>query len=517
MLDVLKRTELVGADERRAQDYLEKMVQVRLDLPVLRDAQADSLVSNGIDAVLARHSIELTPPQVTRIGLAYQAHLKSQLTTPRAINRYFAQLSACIGMVQDEVDFVDYMLITYLRTAEPRVYDLLRRTKGRLTGTSIEPPEIRSLRPDQLAALWEKHLVEVGAPKDQARGLLALLALMFVPIESAVSNSGLNSARFEDVLRRKGVGHSDYFDRYFSFGVPEEDISDSLVATALRQLGTEQSESLAELRQRLITDTPRVARKISVLRSVQPAPTPTAPLLALLADAYEQVPKTADMFAEDPGRSLVALGRELLEDAGPDDIASQMRKIATTDLRLQYVARIIDPVRHIQADGKASSMPAWQTNARNTATELIEARLSQDSSRASLDQVPEPAFNLIWIWARLNIASLRVWLHSMIDSGSWPIIDVIARFVTVGEAHGAGTSRTLIGDFNIGDVEAILGLTYVFDGLKDDISEVESEVNAFTQNPSMRDRRDYALKILRDTRSRIAAQNETSSEPAEEQ
>jgi predicted KAP-like P-loop ATPase len=42
LVDVLKRTDLVGEEDGRAQAYLEKMIQVRLDIPPLLDSSAST-------------------------------------------------------------------------------------------------------------------------------------------------------------------------------------------------------------------------------------------------------------------------------------------------------------------------------------------------------------------------------------------------------------------------------------------------------------------------------------------
>lgn len=501
LLDVLGRTDLVANEPRRAQDYLEKMVQIRLDLPALRDTQTGGLVDAGVSSVLAAHRIELAPTQVPRIAQAYHACLKARLTTPRAVNRFFAQLSASITMVRDEVDFVDFMLITFLRTSEPRVYNLLRRYKAPLTGTDGGFSEDRS--PDQLAGSWKSRLTGHGVPAEDADGMLELLAVMFVPLEAALRNSSANGVRYEDVLRRRGVGHADYFDRYFSFGVPEEDIADSTVLEALGQLRSDEAgDALLRLKTRLVEDTARVTRKIAILWSAKQAP--VGAVLELLAEAYEKVPETPDLFLEDPGRSLVVLGRELLAEAQSDETVDLLRRLSTTDRRLQFASRTVDPVRHIQADNAKAATPPWQLSARDTIRELIKERLNQAADPESLRQLPDVAFNLVWLWGRIDLPSLKAWLTERMDSSTWPLIDVLPRLVAVGRPLGSDSARTVIGDFNAGEVDQIIGLDYVFERLADEISEVHTTVGPFTPNPTMQDRRDYALKVLRDVRSRIA-------------
>ncbi|MFD4814547.1 P-loop NTPase fold protein, partial [Streptomyces sp. NPDC058418] len=75
LLDVLQRSELVGNSEPRAREFLEKIVQVRLDLPAFRERDADLLVDRSLAAVLASHSLTLTPGEQQRLSEAYYQHL----------------------------------------------------------------------------------------------------------------------------------------------------------------------------------------------------------------------------------------------------------------------------------------------------------------------------------------------------------------------------------------------------------------------------------------------------------
>lgn len=56
IVDLLRKTDLVPAnDARRAMDYLEKMVQVRVDMPLLRDYEVDAVVGEALERVVSSH------------------------------------------------------------------------------------------------------------------------------------------------------------------------------------------------------------------------------------------------------------------------------------------------------------------------------------------------------------------------------------------------------------------------------------------------------------------------------
>lgn len=301
LLDVLRRTELVGNDLTRARDYMEKMVQVRIDLPPLREAQIADYVNSAINVILQSKNIELDNIDIERIAAAYRAHLRDRLTTPRAIKRLFAQIDAFYGVLTDEVNFADYLILTFLRTSEAGVYrmlymyreELVKLTPGQLTGRLSTQDVIDS---------WTRRLTDAGVSPENVEGVLELLALLFPSIRSAKESHSSGSRQVEGVGKRRGVGHADYFDRYFAFGVPAEDIADSVVAEAARQLSrNENGPEVAELSRNLLQDTDKVVRKIESQRDR--GPVPSAPLIGILAEVYSQA-APGHLFTSRPRLSI---------------------------------------------------------------------------------------------------------------------------------------------------------------------------------------------------------------------
>lgn len=97
LLDVLQRTDLVGSNDQRAQEFLEKLIQVRLDLPAFRDRDIAAMTTRLLNALLDSHGVSMTADQEQRFSEAYFRHLQDRLRTPRAIKRYFGQAGATLG------------------------------------------------------------------------------------------------------------------------------------------------------------------------------------------------------------------------------------------------------------------------------------------------------------------------------------------------------------------------------------------------------------------------------------
>ncbi|MFF8611023.1 P-loop NTPase fold protein [Streptomyces sp. NPDC015346] len=181
LLDVLQRSELVGNSEPRARDFLEKIIQVRLDLPAFRERDADILVDRSLAAVLSSHSLTLTPGEQQRLSEAYYRHLQTRLRTPRAIKRFFGQADATLGRLTGNVDIVDFLIVTFLRTSEPRAYQLLWQHRAELTGTSVDLPSRRDERPEQGIERWRTRLQDAGVAEQHLDGVIGLMGMLFAP------------------------------------------------------------------------------------------------------------------------------------------------------------------------------------------------------------------------------------------------------------------------------------------------------------------------------------------------
>lgn len=244
LIDVLKRTGLVGDDDGRARQYLEKMIQVRLEIPPLLEEQQRALFNAGIDDLLATHEITLTPDDGVRLGQMWQECLATYLDQPRATKRLLTQVDALWSEVRGEVDFVDFLAVTFLRTFEAGCFALLVQRRDELleswTSDSREQPH--KDRWDR----WLSELKEAGARNPNA--IAASMSEMFLVLRSARENMSYGSSWRPEIARRRGIGSEEYFDRYVQTGVPESDLPDQLVREAVGELRTgEHGQALGRL------------------------------------------------------------------------------------------------------------------------------------------------------------------------------------------------------------------------------------------------------------------------------
>jgi len=231
LLDILMRTDLVGQAPGRAQQYLE-MVQIRLDVPPLLIDQQVDLINAGVDDLCETRGIELNSDATARLQEAWRECLVHYLDQPRAVKRLLTQVDAFWGEVAG-VNFVDFLLVTFLRTFEKASFDLVVERRAELLGETLA----YEFRNESHRHRWERWqaLIEARHPRNpEAVG--ALLPQMFLVLRSARENMTYGDEYKDENRRQCGIGSAEYFDRHIQVGVPAGDLPDKLVAVAVAQL-----------------------------------------------------------------------------------------------------------------------------------------------------------------------------------------------------------------------------------------------------------------------------------------
>ncbi|WP_327030200.1 KAP family NTPase [Micromonospora sp. NBC_01740] len=505
LLDVLKRTDLVGNEgEARARDYLEKIVQIRLDLPALREHQIMQLMDEGLSKVLERGRVHLGSEAKGRLSKAYTSVLRDRLTTPRAINRFLAQVDAFHSLVDKEVDFVDFLCVTWLRTSEPRLYSLIQRSRSELTGTAWPKAPGRRENHKEQRESWVERLRGAGVAPPHADGVLDLLALLFLPIRSAVEGWTYSGSFSEDLAARQGVGHVDYFDRYFAFGVPAEDVPDSLVSRGLQELHHfSESPNVRALAQALREQPERVMRKLRARRASGEVQEPEL-LLRLVALEYPNLEPSPGTFLGDPRSDAEYLAFDLLSDIDPPaSRALILNSLAKNGYGLRFAAGVARIAKKVAGRVESNvDTPDWIDPVVTVAANSIASEFEL-VSRRPLNQVNDFEFRLFWYWRRIQPKEASSWLRDQVTSGRWGLLESLVRLVTVGVTRSGG--REIVSDFSLGVVDEVFGIERVLDEIGSEIDGAEPVEDHLSLPSTMDNRRAYALWTLRLEKERRAS------------
>ena len=498
LIDLLAKTDLVSAkDERRGLDYLEKIIQVRIDVPALRPYEVDRVFSRAITRLQEDHRFQIPRFEIERLTRVFDDVLSGRLSTPRAIKRVFGQVDAFYGATREEVNFTDYVIITWLRTVEPGVYALIQRHRRELLGHR----EI-SLRfldaPDRVAGQrrleWMTMLADAHVHEAEREDVLYLLTVLFPAFGSTYRNETEKEQRSTHVPepQQGAISHPDYFDRFFTFGVPADDISDAEASAAARDIarGYFRSPSAVALVNMFDMQPELVLRKLSYVAEAEGLR--TAQLVMWLQERWSALDERSFL------RSRVETLAEATLLRMTDDHAFQVCvSRAQEPAGLLFISAVVNG---LSMEGPGS--PEFRDRRAALASRVMRALVDMYSAhftplvgscKSPLDLVAEDRA-ILWYWRYRAEESLTTFLLKAIDEG-WELVDCMALFVYLSLEEDGQTYITRYD--NPGQFTMLFDPAFLQEHLGDRIPEMV-DLSALRGVPATRDvLRAYVLSGVR--------------------
>ncbi|WP_141386978.1 KAP family P-loop NTPase fold protein [Cellulosimicrobium cellulans] len=505
LLDVLLRTPVSGDDEGRARAYLEKIVQVRLDMPAFRATQRARLLNDGLDKAGVAVGLLLTPEDERRLGEIYFSVLDRRLSTPRTITRFLGQIQAFYPLLHGEVDFVDFFLVNWLRTQEPGVYRMLQSYRDDLLGRDLSHFTIGRDATAQASrrARWDERLRAAHVQQADLPGVIKVLSALFPQFEAAFRDvQYLAQARQRSTP--KAISHVDYFDRYVSFGVPEEDVSDVDVETAIEDLTTSaESPAVARLSVEIANQTARAMRKLEALREAQ-VPLPETALFDLIAQTSPKIDRIRNDLFDNPWRSAIRGGAACLAAMGTERAVDVVTRLGNIEELEEYVVKVVGFLKPRDTNMDDERLPAGYdfSAVEAAASALIIASLERHAATSPLE---DGAMTNFWTWQHLDPDAANTWLVNQVDIGRWTMADTMGAFTTIQFPIGVPNPEPSIGDFELHAVDQIFGLDRVLAELDSDLDAViPLKGDTFRTSATPENRVRHALlrlKLERDARA----------------
>jgi hypothetical protein len=215
--------------------FLEKIVQVPLNLPPADQLSLRKLAFNGAEAAVRLAGIELAEGQ----GQAFVRHfvdgLELRLTTPRQAKRYGNALAFALPILKGEVNPVDQMLIEGIRVFYPKLYVAIREDPETFLGQGREMTREEAVKKRTI------EIIDGGLEgldtQEKERVRRRLLEVLFPRLQAVSGNTWWGSDWEPRWEREQRVCSRQYFDRYFSYSIPPGDVPDQVVTGFLDLVG----------------------------------------------------------------------------------------------------------------------------------------------------------------------------------------------------------------------------------------------------------------------------------------
>lgn len=229
---------LTGVQDDTGELYLDKVVQLAFDLPILEDPHLSNLFFNRIDQTL----IEKTPDELRNeaaFQVMYWFGVRGFIRTPRDLTRLVNSFNATYPAVCSEVFLSDYLGVEALRVFANDLYRVLSRNKALITGNYLPLDGGLLLYSDdnkleeRFRKAFDSALEKV--PEDVRKPAVNVMKQL-VPCWTSKYEAAMG-AQFQgqpvESDRYRRLAGSDAFDVYFRFGLAQNQLAYAEIQEAL--------------------------------------------------------------------------------------------------------------------------------------------------------------------------------------------------------------------------------------------------------------------------------------------
>ena len=228
-------------------EYLEKVVQIPFEIPLISKQDVEHLLFSQLDELIK--DIPENKWNHTYWGNTYHSGLKYFFRNIRDVTRYINSLRFSFEMVKDDVNPIDFFAITTIQVFAPEVYYGIRDNKDIFSGVSDSAYGRNDSAREQAIKRCDEIIGRVNKPSQEI--LKDFLKRLFPKLESIYGDTHHSSDWWGNWRRNCRICSPDIFDIYFRLSLPAGEISRMEIETIL-SLGNNAdafAESLLELKE----------------------------------------------------------------------------------------------------------------------------------------------------------------------------------------------------------------------------------------------------------------------------
>jgi len=288
-------------------EYLEKVVQIPFEIPLISKQEVEQLLFSQLDELIK--GIPENRWDQIYWGNIYHGGLKYFFRNIRDVRRYINSLRFSFGMVKGEVNAIDFLAITGIQVFIPEVYYGIRDNKDVFSGVYSDYG-----RSDETQKQDKKRCDEIiGRTNELPQELLKdFLKRLFPKLEAIYGNTHYGYDWLDDWRKDCRICSPDIFDVFFKLSLPKAEISQKEIETIL-SLGNN-PDSFAEALLRLNEDG-RIIRVLERLEDYTKSDIPEEniePIITVLMDIGDLFPEgDSGFYGTDTPMRLLRLSYQL--------------------------------------------------------------------------------------------------------------------------------------------------------------------------------------------------------------
>lgn len=475
-------------------EYLEKVVQIPFEIPLISKQEVEHLLFSQLDELIK--DIPENKWDQTYWGNIYHSGLKYFFRNIRDVTRYINSLRFSFEMVKGEVNAIDFLAITGIQVFIPEVYYGIRDNKDIFSGVYSDYGRSNATK-EQDKKRCDEIISRVNEPPQEL--LKNFLKRLFPKLEAIYGNTNYGHDWLDNWGRDCRICSPDIFDIFFRLSLPKGEISQKEIETILL-LGNN-PDSFAEALLKLNEDG-RIIRFLERLEDyTRDIPQENIePIITVLMDMGDLFPEgDSGLFGTDTPMRLLRLFYQL------------SRRFSTHEERFRIFKNAIDKAKNSLYTIVHEVSAQGQQHGKYTSKEKPEPEENRTVNAAQLEELERFACSKIESWAedgRLakhrHLPSIlfrwKEWgqqdkvngfVNNMIkdDDG---LIDFITSFLSKSTSHG-------ISDY-VGKIHWRIHLKSVEEFV--DLKEVEPRIRKIFSSSDFEqldDRKKLAMKTFLDT------------------
>ncbi|MDK2789456.1 MAG: hypothetical protein PWP07_2701 [Epulopiscium sp.] len=298
---------LKKVQEGSGAEYLEKVVQIPFEIPLISKQEVEKLLFRQLDELLK--DIPENKWDQTYWGNIYHSGLKYFFRNIRDVTRYINSLRFSFEMVKGEVNAIDFFAITAIQVFIPEVYYGIRDNKDIFAGVS-DTYGRTNVAKEQAKKRCDEIIGRVDEPPPEV--LIDFLKRLFPKLESIYGNVNYGYEWLSSWRGDCRICSPDIFDIFFRLSLPKGEISQREIETIL-SLGNNPnlfSEALLKL-----NEDGRIIRFLERLEDYTQSDIPEEniePIITVLMDIGDMFPEgDSGFFGIDTSIRLLRLFYQL--------------------------------------------------------------------------------------------------------------------------------------------------------------------------------------------------------------
>lgn len=418
--------------------FLEKIIQVPLNLPHIDRSTLRRFCFQGVDEALKLANIELTQEQVQRFHINYLSAFDDHISTPRKAKLYSNTLMFSLPILKGEVNPIDVMLIEGIRLFYPKLYDFIKNNQDLFAGTFISSQYGNDdANKEHIRELIDETILNLNVTEKE--GIIELLKDIFPRLQAVYSNTYHSGDSLKIWGKNQNICSKNYFFRYFGYSLLPNDISDTNLNLLIQDINNWQPPYSIETNPLSVVLTPENADSLiqKLYKKVASIDSIGANQMAIaITQVSEKLPAEDNFMWADAYTQSTWLIADLILNVSKVERVEVVKNLFNHANTIDYQTTIFKFLKHDQRD---NAQPNYLNSEemRDIGTHLARKILSEIQDKDITLDEENPTSYIFWLLNKyINQDVVNDYIEKIISSDDNAIYRIL-------DAH-TSTSKNLL-------------------------------------------------------------------------